>query len=106
MNSELFPAGEAAEYFHTDAELVEKCHYFLANEERRIAVASRGHQLCLSSGYSYHARAQQFMKDVMPFITKSGLILNHHTPVPAFNPVSQGLPMEAMGQGSILRNLR
>ena len=65
----FFPAGEAAEYFHTDAELVEKCHYFLANEERRIAVASRGHQLCLSSGYSYHARAQQFMNDVMPLIT-------------------------------------
>ena len=65
----FFPAGEAAEYFNTDAELVEKCHYFLANEDHRIAVAAHGHQLCLSSGYSYHARAQQFMDDVMPLIT-------------------------------------
>ena len=65
----FFPAGEAAEYFNTDSELVEKCHYFLANEDHRIAVAARGHQLCLSSGYSYHARAQQFMDDVMPLIT-------------------------------------
>lgn len=65
----FFPAGEAAEYFHTDAELIEKCHYFLANEDRRMAVAARGHQHCLSAGYSYHARAQQFMNDVMPLIT-------------------------------------
>ena len=65
----FFPAGEAAEYFHTDAELVEKCNYFLANDDRRLTVAARGHQLCLSSGYSYHARAQQFMDDVMPLIT-------------------------------------
>jgi spore maturation protein CgeB len=42
--AELFEIGEEIEVFRSSAELVEKIEYYLANPEKRLEIARRGHQ--------------------------------------------------------------
>ena len=42
--TELFVVGEEIEVFRSSAELVEKVEYYLANPEKRLEIARRGHQ--------------------------------------------------------------
>lgn len=42
--TELFVAGEEIEVFRSSGELVEKVKYYLANPEKRLEIARRGHQ--------------------------------------------------------------
>ncbi|MBL9188120.1 MAG: glycosyltransferase [Opitutaceae bacterium] len=45
--------GEEAEFFGSETELVAKTREYLADDTRRRAVATRGHQRCATSGYSW-----------------------------------------------------
>jgi spore maturation protein CgeB len=42
--AELFEIGEEIEAFRSSAELVQKIEYYLANPEKRLEIARRGHQ--------------------------------------------------------------
>jgi spore maturation protein CgeB len=42
--TELFVVGEEIEVFRSSDELVEKVDYYLANPEKRLEIARRGHQ--------------------------------------------------------------
>lgn len=49
---ELFEEGKEAEFFASDDELVDKCRFYLRNEEKRKKIAELGRERCLKSGYS------------------------------------------------------
>lgn len=57
-----YEEGKEAEFFSSAEELVEKAEYYLAHEEERKAIARRGHERCLSSGYCHRARMQEVLK--------------------------------------------
>lgn len=60
----LFVEGSEAEFFSTTEELISKTRGFLANEESRNAIASRGRIRCLSSCYSDVDRVRTLLADV------------------------------------------
>jgi spore maturation protein CgeB len=55
----LFDEGTEAEFFAGADELIEKSLRFLADDAARAAIARRGHERCVSSGYSNAARLRQ-----------------------------------------------
>jgi spore maturation protein CgeB len=55
----LFEEGREAEFFASPEELLGKCHRYLADDPSRVAIARRGHERCLSSGYSNSARLRE-----------------------------------------------
>jgi spore maturation protein CgeB len=55
----LFDEGLEAEFFASDAELIDKCRRYLEDEASRDAIARRGHERCIASGYSNAARLRQ-----------------------------------------------
>jgi spore maturation protein CgeB len=50
-----YAEGREAEFFGDHAELVRKARYYLEHPEERRAIARRGQQRCVSSGYSWDA---------------------------------------------------
>lgn len=56
---EAYEEGKEAEFFGDHRELVEKARYYLEHEEEREAIARRGTQRCLASGYSWDALMQR-----------------------------------------------
>jgi hypothetical protein len=57
----LFEEGKEAEFFETDAELLEKVRYYLAHAEERKQIAQAGRERCLKSGYSYQQRLAEIL---------------------------------------------
>lgn len=55
---DLFKEGVEAEFFDSDAEMLDKVRYYLAHPEQRKHIAAAGRERCLRSGYSYHGRIQ------------------------------------------------
>jgi hypothetical protein len=55
----LFDEGLEAEFFASDVELIDKCRHYLADDDSRGAIARRGHERCLASGYSNAARLRR-----------------------------------------------
>jgi spore maturation protein CgeB len=55
----LFEEGREAEFFASPEELLGKCRRYLADDASRAAIARRGHERCLSSGYSNSARLRE-----------------------------------------------
>lgn len=55
QHSEAYREGVEAEFFGDHRELVEKARYYLEHKEEREAIARRGHERCISSGYSWDA---------------------------------------------------
>jgi spore maturation protein CgeB len=56
---ELFDEGLEAEFFASDDELIDKCRRYLGDEDARGAIARRGHERCIASGYSNAGRLRQ-----------------------------------------------
>lgn len=52
---ECFTEGEEAEFFANHKELIEKARYYLEHKAQREAIARRGQQRCVESGYSWEA---------------------------------------------------
>lgn len=49
----IYEEGKEAEFFASAEELAEKAKYYLKHEAERRQVAERGHERCISSGYSF-----------------------------------------------------
>lgn len=52
---ECYEEGKEAEFFSDHDELVRKATYYLEHDDEREAIARRGHERCVSSGYSWDA---------------------------------------------------
>jgi spore maturation protein CgeB len=58
---DFFTEGVEAEFFDSEAELLDKIGFYLANEDARSRVAARGFERCHRSGYSYRSRIVTIM---------------------------------------------
>jgi spore maturation protein CgeB len=56
---EFFDEGKEAEFFGSNAEMLEKVRYYLENNEKREKLARAGRERCLASGYSMRAQLGQ-----------------------------------------------
>jgi glycosyltransferase involved in cell wall biosynthesis len=61
---EMFEEGKEAEFFDSDAELIEKVNFYLKNEAERRRIAQAGRERCLNSGYSYHERLKEILSSI------------------------------------------
>ena len=52
----FFAEGREAEFFSSEAELVDKARFYAGNESARAVIAAGGRARCVSSGYSYVER--------------------------------------------------
>lgn len=57
----LFEEGREADFFSTDAEMIEKARYYLENEGVRQAIATSGRRKCKESCYSHHDRWEEIL---------------------------------------------
>ena len=62
---ECYREGEEAEFFGDHEELVRKARYFLEHPAEREAIARRGHERSVNSGYSWDALMQRDWKHVL-----------------------------------------
>jgi hypothetical protein len=65
---ELFEEGKEAEFFGNNEELLEKVRFYLAHESERRQVAQAGRERCLRSGYSYHERIKEIMRNIEEYM--------------------------------------
>lgn len=61
---EFFERNVEAVYFDSPAELREKADYYLEHKNKRSAIAQRGRQRCVDSGYDYHSRLTTMLEAV------------------------------------------
>lgn len=64
-HSMLFEEGKEAEYFDSNEELLEKCRYYLNNEEERMKIAEAGVRRCKKSGYSNLETVRKILNDAL-----------------------------------------
>ncbi len=62
---DLFEEGTEAEYFDTWDEALEKCKRYLRDDAQRAAIAKRGYERCLRSGYDNAARMRDALTRVL-----------------------------------------
>jgi len=60
----LFIEGEEAEYFSTNHELLNKCKFYLENEEERERIKKNGISRCVNSGYSNLRKMKSLLLDL------------------------------------------
>ena len=63
----LFEEGKEAEFFSSDAELLQKCEYYLAHADERDAIAKAGRKRCETSNYSNEG----MIRSVLEMVTKT-----------------------------------
>jgi len=61
LHRELFTEGVEADYFDSDAEMVDKVRYYLANEAVRARVARAGQTRAFEGGYDMDSRLREVM---------------------------------------------
>lgn len=64
----MFKEGEEAEFFSSNEELLEKCKYYLSNEEERKQIAATGLKRCQTSGYSNIEAIKKIISEIIPSI--------------------------------------
>jgi len=55
QHMECYEEGKEAEFFSDHDELIRKATYYLEHDDEREAIARRGHERCVASGYSWDA---------------------------------------------------
>jgi spore maturation protein CgeB len=60
----LFSEGVEAEYFGSDAELLDKAKHYLADEQKRREIAENGRQRCVSGKYDHHSFLLRALHDI------------------------------------------
>lgn len=60
----FFEEGREAEFFGSQAELVDKARFYTANEAARARIAASGRRRCETSGYSYVERLRPVLRQV------------------------------------------
>jgi hypothetical protein len=73
----LFREGYEAEFFSSEAELVDKARFYAANEPARSRVAAAGRARCLASGYSYLDRLRPVVDALAPRPVVQGAAIPH-----------------------------
>lgn len=63
----LFEENKEAVYFSSNEELLEKCLYYLKNEDIRKKIAVAGRERCISSGYSNENMVKRVLSQVVNF---------------------------------------
>ena len=61
----LFEEDKEAVYFSSNEELLEKCLYYLKNEDIRKKIAEAGRERCVSFGYSNENMVKRVLFQVM-----------------------------------------
>lgn len=61
----LFEENKEAVYFSSNKELLEKCRYYLENEEARSKIAVAGRKRAVASGYSNESMIENFINDIL-----------------------------------------
>lgn len=61
----LFEEGREAEFFASPEELLDKCRRYLVDEGSRVAVARRGYERCVASGYTNAARLSEALRAIL-----------------------------------------
>jgi spore maturation protein CgeB len=61
----LFEEGVEAEFFASAEELLGKCRHYLEDEAARVAIARRGYERCVASGYSNAARLREAFRAIL-----------------------------------------
>nr|WP_276598371.1 glycosyltransferase [Flavobacterium azizsancarii] len=62
---DLFSENKEAVFFSNDEELLEKCRYYLINEEERKRIVEGGILRCKTSGYSNEESIKRMLKIVV-----------------------------------------
>ncbi len=63
-HQQLFIEGKEAEFFDTNAELLQKIRYYLEHEPERRAIAKAGRERCVVSGYNHHNRLKVMLTQI------------------------------------------
>lgn len=61
----LFREGVEADYFSSDAELLEKVRWYLDHEDERARIAAAGRRRCIEDGYSYDERLSHVLRHAL-----------------------------------------
>lgn len=61
----LFEEDKEAVYFSSNEELLEKCRYYLAHDDERVAIADAGRKRCEVSAYSNEKGIKNMLDIVM-----------------------------------------
>jgi hypothetical protein len=61
----LFEEGKEAAFFSSDEELLEKCRYYLSNDEERQCVAEAGTLRCKTSDYSNEGMIRKVLQEIL-----------------------------------------
>ncbi len=62
----LFEEGVEAEFYSSVEELAHKCRRYLEDDTARLAIARRGYERCLASGYSNADRWREAFRIILP----------------------------------------
>jgi spore maturation protein CgeB len=63
-HEELFEEHVEAEFFESEAEMLDKLKFYLRNESSQRAMAIKGYERCQNSGYSYTARVRKVLTEI------------------------------------------
>jgi spore maturation protein CgeB len=63
-HQQFFEEGREAEFFASDAELVDKVKFYCSRETARMRIAKEGRRRCVQGGYAYVNRLDEVMKVV------------------------------------------
>jgi spore maturation protein CgeB len=61
----MFEEGSEAEFFASGQELLGKCRHYLEDEASRVAIARRGYERCVASGYSNAGRLREAFRTIL-----------------------------------------
>ncbi len=64
-HARLFDEGREAVYFRNTGELIEKVRFYLAHDEKRVAIGQAGRARCVGSGYRHQDRTELMIDRIL-----------------------------------------